>query len=214
MVSSNFKLGIFDHSGVLSDDRLPVYESNMVLLVEYGCKRISFREWLEASKASAADFIESLIPGVNKEEIHGKYKQVYTHITTRDKNPITPFMYPETLSFINKIHKAGLNLAVVSTHPQENLLDELSKYRLIDYFHEISGENTPKSGKIKSICKQFDTDPKNAFFVEDSIYGLQEGHKAGVKTFGITTGYHSRKMLKAEKPVAVVNSLTELLEHI
>ena len=34
--NGRFELGIFDHSGVLSDDRLPVYETNMELMEIYG----------------------------------------------------------------------------------------------------------------------------------------------------------------------------------
>ncbi len=51
--------------------------------------------------------------------------------------------------------------------------------------------------------------------MEDTIYGLRSGHQAGVHCFGITTGYHSRERLEGEgTAVEVVDSLTELLEHV
>lgn len=59
MSLDNIKLGIFDHSGVLSDDRRPVYEANMVLMDKYGLDRITFDDWLALTKASAGDLILS-----------------------------------------------------------------------------------------------------------------------------------------------------------
>ena len=53
MSLENVKLGIFDHSGVLSDDRNPVYAANMILLERHGKSRVSMDAWLAATKASA-----------------------------------------------------------------------------------------------------------------------------------------------------------------
>jgi beta-phosphoglucomutase-like phosphatase (HAD superfamily) len=38
------KLYIFDWSGTLSDDRRPVYEANMRVLVAYGKQRMTFQQ--------------------------------------------------------------------------------------------------------------------------------------------------------------------------
>ena len=61
MMLGNIQLGIFDHSGVLSDDRWPVYEANMALLEFYDRFRITFAEWLAASHASAGKFVRSRV---------------------------------------------------------------------------------------------------------------------------------------------------------
>ncbi|PIN76587.1 hypothetical protein COV17_01920 [Candidatus Woesearchaeota archaeon CG10_big_fil_rev_8_21_14_0_10_36_11] len=78
----NIRLGIFDHSGVLRDDRPPVYEANMFLLEKYGLARISFEDWLKASKASAGDLVLSFGVDVPKEEIDMEYERVYTEIVS------------------------------------------------------------------------------------------------------------------------------------
>ena len=72
MALEDIRLGIFDHSGVISDDRPPVYEANMVLLERFGLSRISFEDWLLASKASAGDWLLSHGVTVPKAEVNAQ----------------------------------------------------------------------------------------------------------------------------------------------
>jgi phosphoglycolate phosphatase-like HAD superfamily hydrolase len=125
-------------------------------------------------------------------------------------------MYPDVPDVLKALReKKKLKLAIVSTHPRSNLVKELEEYGIIDLFDEISGDPMQKTERLQLICKRFQIPVKESFFVEDSIYGLKSGHQAGVNCFGITTGYHSRERLEAEgTAVTVVDSLTELLEHV
>ena len=216
MVLDNIKLGIFDHSGVLSDDRPPVYEANMLLLEKYDVARITFEEWLRASKASVGDLVLSFGVNVPKEDIYREYERVYTEIVTRTDNPIRPNMYsdvPDVLRILREEKK--LKLAIVSSHPRSNLIRELGEYGILGFFDEISGDPMPKTERLKLICDEFQIPTSESFFVEDTVYGLRSGHQARVHCFGVTTGYHSRDRLEAEgTAVAVVDSLRELLEHL
>lgn len=213
---------MLDYSGVISDDRKPVYEADMTLLERYGKSRMTFDDWLIASKASAGEFLQSIGVKVPIETINEDYEQVYTEIVTRKENPITPFMYPGTKAVLSRLSRKNFILAIVSTHPQSNLLKELDNYKLINYFHEISGDPSPKTPRLLKICTDFKTHPSDAFFVEDTVQGLHSGYDAGVKLFGITTGYHSRKMLEAEKKrlnsngnrITIIDTLAEIFDHI
>lgn len=207
----DIKLGIFDHSGVLSNDRRPVYEANMVLLERNGVNRISFEQWLVASRATAGELVLSFVPNVDEKKINEEYRIVYSEITS---NGIRPTMYPEAPEALRSLNDKGIKLAIVSSHPRKNLVTELKDYGIERYFDEISGDPSPKGERLRSICDQFTVNPSQAFFVEDTIYGLRSGHAANINCFGVTTGYHSRERLEAEKPYAVIDSLTELLDHL
>lgn len=216
MSLDNIKLAIFDHSGVLSDDRLPVYEANMVLLERHGGPRITMGAWLNATKASAGDLVQSFVSGVCKENINREYMKVYTDIVSRAVNPIRPEMYsgvPDALRALRD--EKGLMLAIVSNHPKLNLVRELGEYKILGLFDEISGDPMEKTDRLRMVCDKFGVSPKESFFVEDTIYGLRSGHEAGVNCFGVTTGYHSKKMLEREgTAVAVVDSLNDLLSFV
>jgi phosphoglycolate phosphatase len=209
------KLVIFDHSGVLSDDRQPVYEANMILLERYGHERISFEDWLEASKASVGELVHNFGIDVVKEVIDAEYQRVYNNIVTRETDPIRPTMYDDVPDVLQALAERRIPRAIISSHPYENLLRELREYGISGFFNEVSGNPSPKVGRLKDMCEQFGVSPKQTVFVEDTIYGLRHGKEAGVRCIGVTTGYHSRKRLEAEgTAIAVVDSLTEILDHI
>ena len=211
MALEDIHLGIFDHSGVISDDRPPVYEANMILLERFGLPRMSFIDWLLASKASAGELVLSQGSTAPKAEIDDQYAQLYTEIV---EGGLPPTMYsdaPKVLAELASMFK----LAIVSSHPRPNLMRELEEYDLLPHFDTVSGDPSPKAARLGAICAQYGIEPGQAFFVEDTVYGLRSGHKAGVHCLGITTGYHSRERLEDEKiAVAVVDSLTELLQRV
>ena len=212
-----YKLGIFDHSGVLSDDRLPVHESNVCLLERYcpGKKNPSFEEWLKMSHASAGEFILSQGGTAPIEEINEEYRRVYQEINNREENPIIPVVYEDAHRALFALKRKGLQLAIVSSHPQDSLMDELNRYGLLPLFDLVSGDPSPKDTRLIKICDSLSRPKEEAFFVEDTIYGLRSGHKARVDCFGITTGYHSRERLEGEgTAIKVVGSLTELVQLI
>jgi HAD superfamily hydrolase (TIGR01509 family) len=216
MFLENIELGIFDHSGVLSDDRKPVYEANMILFDRNSIPRISSGTWLAATKASAGDLLKSFGVDLPKEEIDAQYEKVYNEIVTRNENPIRPEMYegvPDVLRALRD--EKGIKLAIVSSHPRKNLVRELEEYGILDLFDEVSGDPMGKTERLRKVCAGFGVSPREAFFVEDTIYGLRSGHAAGVNCFGITTGYHFREMLDGEETaVKVIDSLDELLSFV
>ena len=74
MPTANFQLLIFDWSGVISDDRLPVYESNMRLMDKHDIKRMAFNEWLPQTTMSPREFFRD--HGVEDiEELFEQHKQ-------------------------------------------------------------------------------------------------------------------------------------------
>lgn len=59
-----------------------------------------------------------------------------------------------------------------------------------------------------------DVKPEEVLFIGDMDHDIQAGKKAGTKTAGILTGYHSRKKLEQEKPDFILENLSELKKLI
>lgn len=216
MVLKGIRLGIFDHSGVLSDDRLPVYEANNIMRDHYGLPPITFEQWRKASQSSAGTTLRAEGVEASEKEIDAFYAEIYNEIVSREVDSIKPSMYLDAPEVLRELKEGrGFKLAVVSSHPKVNLERELEEYGLAKYFDKISGDPSPKDKRLREICQSFQTFHKETFFVEDTVYGLRSGNKAGVHAFGVTTGYHSRERLEGEgTAVAVVDSLSELLGHV
>ena len=81
---------IFDWSGVISDDREPVYESNMRLLEAQGFERISMDEWRKISGSSAAGFLRNYGLEVDNEKVLKDYQRIFNELS---RDGIKPVMY-------------------------------------------------------------------------------------------------------------------------
>ena len=66
----------------------------------------------------------------------------------------------------------------------------------------------PSPDEIQKAMKKLKI--KKGYMVGDSIYDIQAGKKAGLKTVAVATGNHTKTMLKKEKPDVLLNSIAEL----
>lgn len=201
---------IFDWSGVISDDRLPVYESNMRLLEKYGKSRVSFSQWLPRTKFSVVELLESFGIYGNTQGIIEEYRNTLNAVR---KEGIHPRVYPDAKQSLEKLVRNGTRLAVVSSHPEKNLREEAREYGLSDFFERFLGSSRDKTLSILDILSGWNINNQNASYIGDTIYDIQAAKKANVFSIGITTGYHMKNRLLKEKPDLIVNSLKELLAH-
>lgn len=201
------ELIITDWSGVISDDREIVYESNMRLLQKYGGSTWTFEEWLEASQLNCAAFLElaglKFDPAVAAEE----YPAL---LTTLRKEGLHPTVYPDAHMFVRGIGER--EIVVVSSHPEQHLSAEADEYGLTDCIAHFIGNVTNKAEEIIRVLERFPS--RQALYMGDTVYDIQAAKRAGVISVGMATGYHTRDRLIRETPDHVFDSLTELLAEL
>src|SRR3989338_9180908 len=73
-------LFVFDWSGTISDDRMPIYESNMKVFNLYKIPRIPFDEWLMNSPMTAVELFRNHGINEDKDKLSELYKKYYTEI--------------------------------------------------------------------------------------------------------------------------------------
>jgi len=198
-----------DWSGVISDDRRPVYEANMRLLELYRRPRVPFEEWLQNTKARASDYLISQGVTEPPDYLEKLYQQKLNEVY---REGILPEIYPDVPATLEQLSKR-IPIAIVSTHPLENLIEEARRYNLLRFLVEelIFGGLKNKTESLLLICQKLNATPETVLFVGDTIYDIDAGKKAGVRTAGITTGYHSREMLKNAQPDYILTSFSEVL---
>lgn len=204
----NTQLIIFDWSGVISDDRYPVYLSNMELLKVRAIKTLTFIAWLEASQLNAIELVYSQGGTGDPDEIHKEYKETLDVII---KKGDTPKIYTGVRKALKLLKNEGFLLAVGSSHPEENLKEDIKNYGLEDYFSYICGNLRDKVVGIKEICKKLNISPESTLYIGDTVFDIKAAKGAGAKSAAITYGYHSRKRLESEKPDLVLRKLSDLL---
>lgn len=201
----DIQLILSDWSGVMSDDRPPVYESNQRLRERYDLPRISFEEWLPETKLTCHEYLASCGIAVAPDEARELYTETFRRVRG---DGIHPTVYPDARAFVKG---AGRDIIVVSSHPRSHLLAEADEYGLAPRIRQFIGDAHDKAAEIRQALERFRLRPHQALYMGDTVYDIQAGKAAGVVTIGVATGYHLEDRLRAESPDAVARSLSELL---
>lgn len=206
----NLSTFIFDWSGVISDDRRPVYETNIRLLKRYGKPGMTFEEWLPKTTLSVREFLANHGVIEDPDKLFEEYRKLLNQVR---KENIHPIIYKDAIKALRKLSGMGKELIVVSSHPENNLRQEAKEYNVKKYFSLFLGNAKDKTETIFKACRQLDILPSNrtVAYVGDTIYDIQAAKKAKVYSIGIATGYHVKERLQNEKPDKIVDNLTQLL---
>src|SRR3989338_6203932 len=83
---------IFDWSGVISDDRRPVYEANKIVVEKHGVKHENFQNWLIHTNASAPLYFASRGITADPDVLMEEYRQALHLVRTNGTHPV---LYPD-----------------------------------------------------------------------------------------------------------------------
>lgn len=202
------ELVIFDWSGVISDDRMPVFVANMKMLEDYKKPTMSLEEWLSNTQMTIVHFIRKQGVGETADSINKKYKKYYNQSIG---SGITPKLMQSAETVLRRLRKKNIRIAVLSSHPQKNLKKEMNEYGLRRYFSEIVGEVKDKVESLRKICEDLNVKPGNTLYVGDMVSDIQSAKKCGMASIAVSTGYHSRTRLEKEKPDYLFEKLSDIL---
>ena len=201
-------LFVFDWSGVISDDRLPVYEANMALLVHFGKPTMTFEQWLPQTQLTAEAFLKSQGVEVDSDEAYRLYKQEYGKAIERG---VLPHVYPDAPGTLEFLQREGKRLAVLSSHPEENLRREAAQYGLEAFFERFQWDGKDKRRGLIDTCKDMTTIRRNAIYLGDTVYDIRAATEAGIRVIGVANGYHTRDRLASALPDYIIDNLSEMI---
>ncbi len=196
---------IFDYDGVLVDS-LELFMKHFI----FACKKEGFN-----NVSSKKDFLklfeknmyESMFElGMSKKNILNiVYYMRDQLLKNQDKLDVFPGI-KETLESLSKN-----NILVIVTSNDTRVVESFIKSHEIDFFDEIVGSDkeASKIAKIKKIKTLFDGD--NFFYIGDTTGDILEGKRAGVKTIGVSWGWHSKNKLKKADPDFLIDNPDELI---
>jgi len=103
------------------------------------------------------------------------------------------------IDFLEKLKKAGYDLAIATSAPRANVDFTLEKTHTGKYFTTILDEAFVSKGKpdpeiYLKTAAALGYDPKNCIVLEDSISGVKSGKAAGCKVVGITTTHTAKEL--------------------
>jgi phosphoglycolate phosphatase len=201
------KLFLFDFDGVLVDS-LDVYEKTVTICLSKINKPLTRgrQEFLELFEGN---FYESLVKkGVDLNEFMKASVDILAQVNLKDIKPIAA-----VVPVVRKLHK-NHTLIVVSSNESSSIKEALELFHYDGYFREILGSDfmLSKKEKILYAIKKYQVTPQDIYYIGDTTGDIKEGKQAGVKTVGVTWGWHSKEKITSAKPDYVFDTPQELLQ--
>lgn len=136
------------------------------------------------------------------------------HYIAAEDSP--PELFHGALETLDTMRSRGVGLAVATGKSRRGLDRILSLYGLEHYFETTrcadETRSKPHPQMIAEILHERGVPAHRALMVGDTEYDLEMATNAGIASAGVSFGVHSRKRLCAHSPVAIVDTLPELLD--
>lgn len=119
---------------------------------------------------------------------------------------------------LKTLKEQGYKLAIVS-----NKYDKAVKELCKDYYNEFipvaigesNGVNKkPAPDSVYAAIKELDSSLEGSIYVGDSEVDVQTAHNAGIPCIGVTWGFRTREVLKAEGADVIIDEPYELVEYL
>jgi HAD superfamily hydrolase (TIGR01509 family) len=199
-VSRKTRLVIFDNDGVLMDSEALIKDALVQVYNEMGAPvtvpwtyaNIQGRRLTDCLTVAEAQFGVKLDP----EAFRSRYEVVLEE-TFRGKLQPTP----HAREMLAKLRAAGIQACVATSG---SLAETAMKFQMTGFDAEFgptsifSGEQVPHGKPAPDLmlfaAKNMGFKPQHCTVVEDSPFGIQSGHAAGMATIGYTGGRHYRRI--------------------
>jgi len=224
------KLLIFDLDGTLVDSSIDITNAINYAIGPYGFNHLTPKETISLIGEGVTKLIEKLIAkhtdlssipqssraqnqSLDKDILVKRFLEHYSlHLT--DNTTIYPGVR-ETLENLNKYKKA------IISNKRENLtLKILEVLKILDYFDLVVGSDTtpekkPSPVPVNYVLSKLNIKNSESAIIGDSIFDIEAGKKAGVKTIAVTYGYRPAESLKgADFLIAHMDELENVLKVI
>ncbi len=201
------KLLLFDFDGVLVDS-LDVYEKTVTdCLKKIGQPLTRGREqFLELFEGN---FYESLKQqGVDMKKFSDASEDILAKVNYADMKPFDAIR--PVLRELTKNHP----LIVISSNDSPTIKEALRLYDFDGIFDDILGCDfmLSKKDKILHVIRKYSVTLQDIYYIGDTTGDMKEGKQAGVKTVGVTWGWHSKELMATSQPDYLFDKPEDLLK--
>jgi phosphoglycolate phosphatase len=218
-VSEKLKLAIFDCDGTLVDGQHMIISSmkqaSEKCRIPYpGDEQV--RRIVGLSLFEAITLIYPKISDNDHTMLHRAFVEHFQYLRTLDDQHEP--LYDGIREVISELHNKGILLGIATGKSLRGLRSTLSNHNLQDYFVTLNtaddGPGKPHPSMINEALADTGVDPENAVMIGDTTYDMVMAANAGVRSIGVSWGYHSREELISSGADHIVDKILELSDLI
>ena len=201
------KLLLFDFDGVLVES-LDVYYRIVSSALEKINEPLTRgrEEFLELFEGN---FYESLTQrGVDLNKFFAASSSMLADFKYNDMQPVTAMK-----AVVEELQKKNI-LLVISSNSSPTIQAALEQFKFNGSFQEVLGSDFLLSKKDKMLyaAKKYQIALTDIYYIGDTTGDIKESRAAGVKTVGVTWGWHSKEKMAQAKPDYLFDRPQELLQ--
>ncbi|MBF0272860.1 MAG: HAD-IA family hydrolase [Magnetococcales bacterium] len=216
-MSTRYDLVIFDCDGTLVDSLDGIVRSANLALVEVGMGEGLPRERIaQVVGLSLHEAMSVLLPEQDAalhERAVTAYKRHYQRLA--DGGELTTPLFPGARATLESLREHGVTLAVATGKSLRGLERTLREQRLQGLFEVLMtsdhAPSKPHPSMIEQILAATGAVANRSLMVGDTVFDLEMGRNARVRTAAVTFGCHDRRTLAEASPDHWVERLPELL---
>lgn len=202
---------LFDNDGTLVDTY-----SLLLASMQYATKQVLGKEYSEERLMQGVGTpLEAQVATFTDDKaLQAELLRVYReHNHARHDSAIV--LFPGVKEGLGRLHAAGLKLGVVTAKRHALAWHGLEILGVSPYLSCLVGPDDcalskPDPAPVLLAAELLGLTPTECLYVGDSPYDIQAGNAAGCKTVAVLWGMFSEEVLRAENPVYVISSFSEL----
>lgn len=209
------KLIILDFDGTLGDTADLIIRTMQATIKELGLPSRTDKECGDMIGLRLIEIPHVLFPECG--DISELYASTYRRLFHEFNTDGAVTLYPDVMETLMELKRRGKTLTIASSRSHASLAEYIENLGLSDIISYILGADDVKEGKpnpeaIFKTLERFDFDTDEAIMIGDTVFDINMGINAGVKTCGVTYGNGSRESLSdADWVIDDFGSLLELI---
>jgi phosphoglycolate phosphatase len=208
------KLVIFDVDGTLVDSQHFIVEAQTRAFAAHGLPAPSRAEMLSIVGLSLVQAFEQLVPDGPAASLAQAYRDAWS--VMRLDPDYADEMYPGAVEAVNALAQRDDLLLGIATGKSlrgvHHLFDERGWHGRFATVQTSDGHpSKPHPAMVLKALAETGMAPADALMIGDTSYDMAMGRAAGVRTLGVTWGYHTRDQLIASGAERLVESYEDLM---
>ena len=203
---------IFDIDGTLLDTTEYIYQAFEQSLEKHGFPALDRGQMSHRIGESLADCYKAFSGASDVEylmDAHHAFQLGHSHL---------PIAYEGALDTLEALKKRGFHIGALTSRSAATVQDTLADAGLDEYIEYVLTlddviHHKPDPEGIYKHLNYFGISPEEALMVGDSPVDVLAGKNAGVKTVGVTYGFHGDRIVESD-PDHVIDDIAEVLDLV
>ena len=210
---NRIKLAILDFDGTLGDTTDLIVRTTQAAIKELGLPERSDEQCASMIGLRLVEIPPVLFPecDVDRDLYAATYRRIFNELNTDGAVQL----YPNVIETLKEMKRRGIILTIASSRSNASLTEYINNLGLSSTITYILGANDVREGKpnpeaVLKTLEKYSIPAEEAIVVGDTIFDIEMGHNAGVKSCGVTYGNGSRESLSTAD--WLIDDFSQLLE--